>query len=54
MTDEPINPLTLALTAGAAFIAGICRDIPGLTKLMQEAILHKGFYRRRAPAVCQF
>ena len=44
VTDEPINPLTLALTAGATFIArGFAGDIPGLTKLMQEAILHKGF-----------
>lgn len=44
VTDEPINPLTLAITAGATFVArGFAGDIPGLTKLMQEAIQHKGF-----------
>ncbi|MBI5613683.1 2-oxoacid ferredoxin oxidoreductase [Candidatus Gottesmanbacteria bacterium] len=44
VTDEPINPLTLAITAGATFVArGFAGDIPGLTKLIEEAIQHKGF-----------
>ncbi|MCL4359797.1 thiamine pyrophosphate-dependent enzyme [Patescibacteria group bacterium] len=44
VTDEPINPLTLALTAGATFVArGFAGDIPGLSKIMAEAIKHKGF-----------
>lgn len=44
VTDEPVNPLTLGLTAGATFIArGFAGDMPGLTDLMQQAISHKGF-----------
>ncbi len=44
VTDEPINPLTLGLTAGATFVArGFAGDAPGLTNLMVEAIKHKGF-----------
>lgn len=42
--DEPINPLTLALTAGATFVArGFAGDIPGLTQLIVAAIEHRGF-----------
>ncbi len=44
VTDEPINPLTLGLTAGATFIGrGFAGDAPGLTDLMMKAIEHKGF-----------
>jgi len=43
-TDEPINPLTLALVSGATWVArGFAGDMPGLTQLMAEAINHKGF-----------
>ncbi|MBP6859934.1 MAG: 2-oxoacid:ferredoxin oxidoreductase subunit beta [Candidatus Magasanikbacteria bacterium] len=42
--DEPINPLLLALTAGATFIArAYSGDVPRLTSLMIEASKHKGF-----------
>lgn len=42
--DEPINPLALAITAGATFVArGFAGDIPGLTEIMKQAIEHKGF-----------
>lgn len=42
--DEPINPLLLALTAGATFIArAYSGDVPRLTALMIEASKHKGF-----------
>lgn len=44
VTDEPINPLTIALASGATFVArGFAGDIPGLTQLMAAAISHKGF-----------
>lgn len=44
VTDEPVNPLTIAITAGATFAArGFAGDIPGLTQLMASAISHKGF-----------
>lgn len=43
-TDEPMNPLTLALVSGATFVArGFAGDMPGLTELMSQAIAHKGF-----------
>lgn len=42
--DEPVNPLALALTAGATFVArGFAGDGPGLTAIMKAAIEHKGF-----------
>ncbi|KKW10592.1 MAG: 2-oxoacid ferredoxin oxidoreductase, subunit beta [Microgenomates group bacterium GW2011_GWC1_49_7] len=44
VADEPINPLSLALTAGATFVArGFAGDTPGLTAIMKAAIEHKGF-----------
>jgi 2-oxoglutarate ferredoxin oxidoreductase subunit beta len=44
VTDEPINPVTLAITAGATFVArGFAGDAPGLSALIQQAIAHKGF-----------
>lgn len=44
VTDEPMNPLTLAISTGATFAArGFAGDIPGLTQLIVDAISHKGF-----------
>lgn len=41
---EPLNPITLALTIGAGFVArGFSGDIPHLVNLMKEAILYKGY-----------
>jgi 2-oxoglutarate ferredoxin oxidoreductase subunit beta len=43
-TDEPLIPLTLAMTAGASFVSrGFAGDTPGLSTLIQKAIQHKGF-----------
>lgn len=43
-TDEPMNPLALAIVSGATFVArGFAGDLPGLTDLMAQAIAHKGF-----------
>ncbi|MBI2173022.1 MAG: hypothetical protein HYT73_02300 [Candidatus Aenigmarchaeota archaeon] len=42
--EEPVNPLALAITMGATFVArGYALDIPGLKKMMAEAINHNGF-----------
>jgi 2-oxoglutarate ferredoxin oxidoreductase subunit beta len=42
--DTPINPLALALAAGATFVArGFTGDINHLSELMKAAILHPGF-----------
>ena len=44
VVDTPVNPLNLALTSGATFIArGFAGDGPGLTQLMTAAINHQGF-----------
>ena len=44
VTDEPLSPLALAITAGATFAArGFAGDLPGLTEIMAAAITHKGF-----------
>lgn len=44
VSDTPVNPLTLALVSGATFVArGFAGDIPGLTKLIVQAVQHKGF-----------
>lgn len=44
VTDEPLSPLSLALTAGATFVArGFAGDLPGLIELMAMAVEHKGF-----------
>jgi len=43
-TDAPVNPLALAVVAGATFVArGFAGDLPGLTELMAMAMNHKGF-----------
>ncbi len=42
--EEQTNPITLALTAGATFVArGFSGDIPHLTDLIVKALSHKGF-----------
>ncbi|MFH1174746.1 MAG: 2-oxoacid:ferredoxin oxidoreductase subunit beta [archaeon] len=42
--EEPINPLTLALDAGATYIArGFAGDTVHLVNLITEGIKHKGF-----------
>lgn len=44
VVDEPVNALTLAIGAGATFVSrGFSGDTPGLTKLLTDAISHKGF-----------
>lgn len=44
VTDSPVNPLALAITAGATFVArAFSGDTVGLTNLMMQAIEHKGF-----------
>jgi 2-oxoglutarate ferredoxin oxidoreductase subunit beta len=41
---ESVNPMTLALSAGAGFVArGFSGDIPHLVNLMKEAITYKGY-----------
>lgn len=42
--EEPINPLSLALSAGATFVArGFAGDNKHLTSLITDAVKHKGF-----------
>jgi 2-oxoglutarate ferredoxin oxidoreductase subunit beta len=42
--DSPVNPLTLALSAGATFVGrGFSGDQKHLTELLKQAIQHKGF-----------
>lgn len=42
--DQPLNPLSLALAAGATFVARVYSgDLPRLTELLVEANKHKGF-----------
>lgn len=42
--EPPINPLTMAIMAGATFVArGYSGDIKHLTHLMKQAVKHKGF-----------
>lgn len=42
--DYPFNPLSLAIAAGATFVArGFAGDIPHLTNLIKLAHQHKGF-----------
>ncbi len=44
VVDEPVNPLMLAISAGATFVArGFAGDAPGLTALIKAAVVHKGF-----------
>ncbi len=42
--NKPLNPILLALTAGASFIARCnSRDIDHTSQIIQQAIKHKGF-----------
>lgn len=42
--DTPVNPITLALSAGATFVGrGFSAEQKHLTELIKQAILHKGF-----------
>ena len=42
--EEPVNPIGLALSEGATFVArGFAGDIPHLTDLYVKALSHKGF-----------
>jgi 2-oxoglutarate/2-oxoacid ferredoxin oxidoreductase subunit beta len=42
--EEPLNPIALALTMGATFVArGYAGDVQHLTMLIEEAVKHKGF-----------
>jgi len=42
--DTPVNPVTLALSAGATFVGrGFSGDQKHLTELIKQAIQHKGF-----------
>lgn len=44
VVEEPVNPIALALAAGATFVArASAGDAPHLTKIIEEAIKHKGF-----------
>ena len=42
--EIPVNPISLALAADCSFVArGFAGDVPHLTKLIAQAIQHKGF-----------
>jgi len=42
--EKPLNPIAVALTCGATFVArGFAVDVEHLTMLIEEAIKHKGF-----------
>jgi len=42
--ENPINPIALALAAGATFVArGFCGDIAHMASIVTQAIEHKGF-----------
>jgi 2-oxoglutarate ferredoxin oxidoreductase subunit beta len=42
--EQRTNPIVLALTAGATFVArGFARDLPHLTWLMVQALHHRGY-----------
>ncbi len=42
--ETPVNPMALAITGGATFIAkGFAGDIPGLSDLIVKGMQHKGF-----------
>lgn len=42
--EEPVNPLAYALSYGAGFVAqGTPADMPGLAKIVEEAIRYPGF-----------
>ena len=42
--EEPVNPLAIAIAAGATFVArSFAGDIPATTQIIVEGIKHKGF-----------
>jgi len=42
--EEPVNPVLLALSSGATFVArGFSLEIKNLTEIMVQAMLHRGF-----------
>ncbi len=42
--EKPLNPLLLALSAGATFVArGYAGDLQHLTELMKEGLMHRGY-----------
>ncbi len=42
--EKPVNPIALSLISGASFVGrSFALDIPHLTKVIKEAITHKGF-----------
>lgn len=42
--EQPLNPLQVAIAAGATFVArGFSDGLPHLTTLIKQAILHRGF-----------
>jgi len=42
--EMPINPIALAITSAATFVAsGFSGDIPHLTSVIEEGVKHKGF-----------
>ncbi|MDP3991140.1 MAG: thiamine pyrophosphate-dependent enzyme [Candidatus Nealsonbacteria bacterium] len=44
LAEKPINPLVLAIEAGASFVArGFALDVPHLGELITQAVMHKGF-----------
>jgi len=44
VAESPLNPLVLAMAAGATFVArGYALDVPHLKDLIKQAITHKGF-----------
>lgn len=43
-TDNPVNPMALAIAAGCGFVArGFAGDVPHLSKLIVAAVRHRGF-----------
>lgn len=44
VTSQPLNPLLLAIAAGATFVArGSAADVPKTKELLKQAIQHKGY-----------
>ncbi len=44
VSEMPVNPIALAISAGASFVArGFSGDIVHLKELLKKAILHRGF-----------
>jgi len=42
--ERPINPLVIALSAGATFVArGFSGEVPHLASILKNALLHRGF-----------